>query len=541
MLPRARRPTRVGGRPATRRRTPNSPPTCAAELGARGPRRRRAGPRAAHRARQAAAPRPGRRAARPRLARSWSSSPLAADGMYDGEAPAAGIITGIGRVSGRECVIVANDATVKGGTYYPMTVKKHLRAQEVALAEPAALRLPGRLRRRLPAHAGRGLPRPRALRPDLLQPGRPCPARGIPQIAAVLGLVHGRRRLRPGDERRGGDRPRPGHDLPRRPAAGEGRDRRGRHRRGAGRRRRCTPGSPASPTTSPRTTRTRCASSATSSPPSRRARRPALGRRARRGARASTRTALYGAVPADSRTPYDVREVIARLVDGSRFAGVQGRVRARRWSPASPGIHGHPVGIVANNGILFAESALKGAHFIELCDQREHPAAVPAEHLRLHGRPGLRGRRHRQARRQDGHRRGLRPGAQADRGDRRLVRRGQLLDVRPGLLAPLPVDVAQRHDLGDGRRAGRVACWPPSGATRSRPAARSGRPRTRRRSRPRSATQYERQGNAYYATARLWDDGVIDPAGDPHRARPRPDRLRQRPAGATSGYGVFRM
>ena len=98
-------------------------------------------------------------------------SPLAANGMYDDEAPGAGMVTGIGRVSGTECVIVANDATVKGGTYYPMTVKKHLRAQEIALAEPAAVHLPGRLRRRVPAAAGRCLPRPRALRPHLLQPG----------------------------------------------------------------------------------------------------------------------------------------------------------------------------------------------------------------------------------------------------------------------------------------------------------------------------------------------------------------------------------
>jgi 3-methylcrotonyl-CoA carboxylase beta subunit len=96
------------------------------------------------------------------------------------------MITGVGRVSGRECVIVANDATVKGGTYYPMTVKKHLRAQEVAPAEPAAVHLPRRLRRRLPARPGRGVPRPRALRPHLLQPGHDV-GLGIPQIAAVLG------------------------------------------------------------------------------------------------------------------------------------------------------------------------------------------------------------------------------------------------------------------------------------------------------------------------------------------------------------------
>ena len=104
-------------------------------------------------------------------------SPLAAYGMYGGDIASAGIVTGIGRVSGRECVVVANDATVKGGTYYPMTVKKHLRAQEVARVEPAAVHLPRRLRRRVPADAGRGLPRPRALRPDLLQPGEPVGAR----------------------------------------------------------------------------------------------------------------------------------------------------------------------------------------------------------------------------------------------------------------------------------------------------------------------------------------------------------------------------
>ena len=98
-------------------------------------------------------------------------SPLAAYGMYDGDIPGAGIITGIGRVAGRECVIVCNDATVKGGTYYPMTVKKHLRAQEIAQREPAAVHLSGRLRRREPAAPGRGVPRPRAFRPHLLQPG----------------------------------------------------------------------------------------------------------------------------------------------------------------------------------------------------------------------------------------------------------------------------------------------------------------------------------------------------------------------------------
>ena len=98
-------------------------------------------------------------------------SPLAAGSLYDGDAPGAGIVTGIGRVAGRECLIVANDATVKGGTYYPLTVKKHLRAQTDRPGEPPALHLPGRLGRRVPAHAGRGLPRRGRLRAHLLQPG----------------------------------------------------------------------------------------------------------------------------------------------------------------------------------------------------------------------------------------------------------------------------------------------------------------------------------------------------------------------------------
>ena len=146
--------------------------------------------------------------------------------MYDDEAPGAGIITGIGRVSGRECVVVANDATVKGGTYYPMTVKKHLRAQEVALRQPAC-----------PAStsstpAARSCPMQDEVFPDREHFGRifynqathVAPA-GIPQIAAVLGSCTAGGAYVPGDERRGRDRPQPGHDLPGRPAAGEGRHR----------------------------------------------------------------------------------------------------------------------------------------------------------------------------------------------------------------------------------------------------------------------------------------------------------------------------
>ncbi len=125
----------------------------------------------------------------------------AAHGMYGGDAPCAGMIAGIGRVEGREVMVVCNDATVKGGTYYPMTVKKHLRAQEIAMPEQSALHLPGGFGRREPAQPGRGLPRPRPFRPHLLQPGEHERAGHCPDRRRD-GFVHGRRGLCAGDERR---------------------------------------------------------------------------------------------------------------------------------------------------------------------------------------------------------------------------------------------------------------------------------------------------------------------------------------------------
>ena len=159
--------------------------------------------------------------------------------MYDDEAPAAGIITGVGRVSGRECVIVANDATVKGGTYYPVTVKKHLRAQEVALHN----RLPCIY---LVDSGGAFLPRQDEVFPDREHFGRifynqaTMSARGIAQIAAVLGSCTAGGAYVPAMSDETVIVREPGHDLPGRPAAGQGGDRGGGHRRGAGRRVTCT-------------------------------------------------------------------------------------------------------------------------------------------------------------------------------------------------------------------------------------------------------------------------------------------------------------
>ena len=465
-------------------------------------------------------------------------SPLAAHGLYDGEAPGAGIITGIGRVAGRECVVVANDATVKGGTYYPLTVKKHLRAQEVALREPAAVHLPRRLRRRVPARCRTRCSRTASTSAGSSTTRRTMSAPGIPQIAAVLGSCTAGGAYVPGDERRGGDRPRPGHDLPRRPAAGEGGDRRGRHGRGARRRRpaRARLGRRRPPR---RRRRARAAHRPRrSSPRSRRGRAPPVGRRAEPSSRRVDPAELYGVVPADPRTPYDVREVIARLVDGSAFHEFKARVRRHaghrlRPHPRPPGRHRRQ----QRRPVLRVGAEGRALH--RAVRPARHPAGVPAEHHRLHGRPGVRGGRHRQARRQDGHRGRLRPGAEADGRDRRLVRRRQLLDVRPGLLAAVPVDVAERPHLGDGRRAGRDGAGDRA-ARPARGAARLAEP-TRRRSRRRSASSTSAR-----ATRTTPPPGCGTTASST-RPTPAPcsgSRLsvaRERAARADVGYGVFRM
>ena len=455
-------------------------------------------------------------------------SPLAAHGLYGGEAPAAGIITGIGRVAGRECVIVANDATVKGGTYYPLTVKKHLRAQEVALQN----RLPCIY---LVDSGGAYLPMQDEVFPDREHFGRifynqaQMSAAGHPADRRGAGVVHGGRGVRAGDERRGGDRPQPGDDLPRRAAAGEGGHRRGRDGRGAGRGRPARARSPGSPTTWPTTTRTRCASSGRSSGPSGRG-------RARPWDVAPTvepvvdPTELYGVVPTDPRIPYDVREVIARIVDGSRFHEFK-PLYGPTLVTGFARLHGHPVGIVANNGILFSESALKGAHFVELCDQRGRAAGVPAEHHRVHGRPGVRGGRDRQERREDGDGGGDDPGAEADGRDRRVVRGGELLDVRAGVLAAAAVPVAERADLGDGRGAGGDGAV--DGAQPGRPRAGGGVPAA-------DPGAVRDPGPSL-----LLDGAAVGRRGDrprrhPHRAGPGPVAAANAPL-ADPAFGVFRM
>ena len=248
---------------------------------------------------------------------------------------------------------------------------------------------------------------------------------------------------------------------------------------------------------------------------------------------------LYGAVPVDSRTPYDVREVIARIVDGSRFA----EFKAEYGTTLVTGfarIHGHPVGIVANNGILFSESALKGAHFIELCDQRGIPL------LFLQNISGFMVGRDYEA------------GGIAKHGAKMVTA------VACTRVPKLTVVIGGSYGAGNYSMCGRAYSprflwmWPNAKISvmggeqaasvlatvkRDQLEARGEEwpPRTRRRSRRRSASSTSSQGNAYYATARLWDDGVIDPLDTRQVLGLALTACANAPAGRPPGYGVFRM
>ncbi|MCB0923235.1 MAG: methylcrotonoyl-CoA carboxylase, partial [Mycobacterium sp.] len=296
-------------------------------------------------------------------------APLAADGLYGGDCPAAGIITGIGRVSGRECVIVANDPTVKGGTYYPVTVKKHLRAQEIA----GQNRLPCIY---LVDSGGAFLPKQDEVFPDREHFGRifynqaRLSAAGIPQIAAVLGSCTAGGAYVPAmsDEtvivRDQGTIFLGGPPLVK-AATGEevtaeelgGGD---LHARTSG----VVDHLAADDRDALRIVR---GIVATLGP------RPAAPWDVRPAVDpAADQRELYDVVPVDARVPYDVHEVISRIVDGGAFAEFKSEYGATLVTGFAR-IHGHPVGIIANNGVLFGESALKGAHFIQLCDKRTIP------------------------------------------------------------------------------------------------------------------------------------------------------------------------
>ena len=301
-------------------------------------------------------------------------SPLAAWAMYDGESPGAGIVTGIGRVSGHEVLIVANDATVKGGTYFPMTVKKHLRAQQVA--EENALPC-----LYLVDSGGAFLPLQDEVFPDANHFGRifynqaRMSAKGIPQIAAVMGSCTAGGAYVPAmsDEAvivRGTGTIFLGGPPLVKAATGEdvsaeelgGAD---VHTRKSG-------------------VADHFAEDDEHAIEVLRGIVETLPKKEERGKNSFffplsqpeeplyPADEIYGILPRTFRETYDAREIIARLVDGSKFR----EFKARYGTTLVTGfarIHGYPVGILANNGVLFSESALKGAHFIELCQQRGTP------------------------------------------------------------------------------------------------------------------------------------------------------------------------
>ncbi|HVL31850.1 MAG TPA: carboxyl transferase domain-containing protein [Solirubrobacteraceae bacterium] len=425
-------------------------------------------------------------------------SPLAAHGLYDGQAPGAGIITGIGRVCGREVVVVANDATVKGGTYFPMTVKKHLRAQEIALSN----RLPCVL---LVDSGGAYLPLQDELFPDREHFGRiffnqaRMSAAGIAQIAAVMGsctaggayvpamsdetvIVRGQ-----GTIFLGGPplvKAATGEDVTAEELGGAD-----LHSRRSG----VTDHLAADDAEALEFVRSIVA---TLGP-----RTPAPWERAMPAEPDADPAELYGAVPVDPRAAYDAREIVARIVDGSRlheFKALYGTTIVCGFAR----VHGHPVGILANNGVLLSASALKATHFVQLCDQRGIPLLFLQNVT------------------------GFMVGREAEAGG--IARDGakMVAAVSCARVPKLTVIVGGSYGAGNYGMCGRAYdprflwMWPNARisvmggeqAATVLAAVASGRaPADVEALRERTLAQYETQGHPLYATARLWDDGVIDP------------------------------
>jgi 3-methylcrotonyl-CoA carboxylase beta subunit len=432
---------------------------------------------------------------------------LAAWGMYDGDAPAAGMIAGVGRVQGVECVIIANDATVKGGTYYPLTVKKHLRAQEIAEQN----RLPCVY---LVDSGGAFLPRQDEVFPDRDHFGRifynqaNLSAQNVPQIAVVMGsctaggayvpamsdetiIVRNQGTIFLGgpplvkaatgevvsaEDLGGGDvhtrlsgvadhlAENDAHalELARRVVANLNRVR--------------PPGPPVAAPEEP----------------------------------LYDPSEIDGLIPSDTRKPWEVREVIARIFDGSRFDEFKARFGATLVTGFAQ-LFGVTVGVVANNGILFAESAQKGAHFIELCAQRGVPLVF------LQNITGFMvGRKYENA--------GI-----AKDGAKMVTA------VATAQVPKLTVLIGGSFGAGNYAMCGRgysprfLWTWPTSRISVMGGEQAASVLATVRRDTLEAAgkgwsgeeeeafkaplrRQYEEQGHPYYATARLWDDGIVEPA-----------------------------
>jgi acetyl-CoA carboxylase carboxyltransferase component len=462
-------------------------------------------------------------------------SALAAEGMYDNGAPAAGMITGIGRIHGRECLIIANDATVKGGTYFPMTVKKHLRAQEIAMQN----HLPCIY---LVDSGGAFLPLQAEVFPDREHFGRifynqaQMSAQEIPQIAAVMGS--------------------------------------------------CTAGGAYVPAMSDEAVIVKNTGTIfLGGPPLVKA---ATGEEVTAeelgGADVHTRISgvadhfadddfhaiaivrnivenlrldkvepntrvepeeplfdpkeIYGVIPRDLRKPYDVREVIARIVDGSKFHEFK-----ERYAPTVvtgfARIYGYKVGIIANNGVLFSESALKATHFIELCNQRRIPL-VFLQNIT-----------------------GFMVGRQYERGGIAKDGAKMVHAVANSTVPKFTVIIGGSFGAGNYGMCGRAYSprflwmWPNARISVMGGEQAAGvlttvkRDQLEREGKSFSAEEeraiadpvlakYDEEGSPYYSTARIWDDGVIDPAETRIHLGLGLSITYNEPI-ATPRFGVFRM
>jgi 3-methylcrotonyl-CoA carboxylase beta subunit len=463
-------------------------------------------------------------------------SPLAANGLYDDAAPCAGIITGIGRVCGTEVVVVANDATVKGGTYFPLTVKKHLRAQEIALEN----HLPCIY---LVDSGGAFLPLQDEVFPDREHFGRifynqaQLSARGIAQIAVVMGSCTAGGAYVPAmcDEaiivRNQGTIFLGGPPLVK-AATGEVVDAESLgggdvHSRTSG----VTDHLANDDAHALTIARDAVAALNRHKQVAVVVREPAAPRYAPEE--------IYGIVPRETRYPYDVREVIARVVDGSElteFKPLYGKTLVCGFAH----IHGYPVGVIANNGILFSESALKGAHFIQLCNRRGVPLVF------LQNITGFMvGQKYENAGiAKDGAKMvnavatatvpkyTVIIGGSFGAGNYAMCGRAygaRMLWTWPNARISVMGGEQAASVLSTVRQDGleaRGESWPAD----ERAAFESG-----------IRDRYETQGHPYYATARLWDDGVIDPVDTRRVLGLAISAAWNAPPAPEQPYGIFRM
>ncbi len=460
---------------------------------------------------------------------------LAANGMYDGDAPGAGVITGIGRVEGRECMVVCNDATVKGGTYYPMTVKKHLRAQEIAEQNHLSCIY-------LVDSGGANLPHQADIFPDREHFGRifynqaQMSAKGIPQIAAVMGSCTAGGAYVPAmsDEtiivRKQGTIFLGGPPLVK-AATGEiisAEDLGGAdvHTRQSG----VADHYAASDDHALAIVRSIIR---TLHLP-----KPNLTGLSEPNAPLYATDELHGLVPKDAREPYDAREIIARVVDGSDFHEFK-KLYGETLVCGFAKLYGMPIAILANNGILFSESAQKAAHFIELADQRRIPLLFLQNIT------------------------GFMVGSKYEAGGIAKDGAKMVTAVATASVPKLTLVTGGSFGAGNYGMCGRaysprfMFMWPNArisvmgGEQAASVLATVKRDGMETRGQDWSTADedafkapiremYEREGSPYFSTARLWDDGIIDPADTRRVLGLALSAALNAPMG-DRGFGVFRM